>query len=317
MIVAGECCADSSAILLQSTLYCPSTADLQVSQSVPEFAGRVAVIATMHRKEAAIAPLLESSLGVQTHVPSNFNTDSFGTFTRDIDRPADQLATARLKAKGALELTGETLAIASEGSFGPHPQIPFVPCDRELIVLLDLEHNLEIVGQAISTDTNYRSQTIRSLDDALAFAQTVGFPDHGLVVMPTTEGSPSEAIAKGITTESALTAAVEDVLADSPSGTAHIETDMRAHCNPTRMQVIAEATEDLVRAIAQRCPSCDCPGFAIVRRNPGLPCGWCGTPTLLTWSITYRCQRCALEEEDKFPEGQPTADPGNCPYCNP
>lgn len=284
---------------------------------LPEFAGRVAVIATMHRKEQAIAPRLESCLGVQTHVPPNFNTDSFGTFTRDVDRPANQLATARLKAKAALELTGRTLAIASEGSFGPHPQIPFVPCDRELVVLIDSEHHLEIVGQAISTDTNYRSQTIRSVDDAFVFAQAVGFPEHGLVVMPTAEGSRSEAIAKGIITELALIAAVETALAASPNATAHIETDMRAHLNPTRMKVIAEATEDLVRTIVQRCPSCDCPGFAIVRRNPGLPCAWCGTPTLLTLSVTYRCQRCDFVKADNFPEGQPTADPGNCPYCNP
>jgi len=271
----------------------------------------------MHRKEQAIAPPLESALGIHTLVPPNFNTDRFGTFTRDVQRPADQLATARLKAQAALDLTAGTLAIASEGSFGPHPQIPFVPCDREIVLLLDREHHLEIVGQAISTDTNYRSQTIRSVDDALAFAQTVGFPEHGLVVMPSAEGQAASAITKGITTESALSAAVENAIARSKTSTAHIETDMRAHYNPTRMKVIAEATEDLVRAIAQRCPNCDCPGFAIVRRNPGLPCAWCSTPTLLTLSVTYRCQRCNVEKAEPFPAGEQTADPGNCPYCNP
>jgi hypothetical protein len=282
-----------------------------------EFAGRVAVIATMHRKEQAIAPCLESALGVHIYVPPNFNTDSLGTFTRDIDRPADQLATARLKAQAALELTGGALAIASEGSFGPHPQIPFVPCDREIVLLLDQEHKLEIVGQAISTDTNYRSQTIRSVDEALAFAQAVGFPGHGLVVMPTAVGSPASVIAKGITTATALTHAVETALTHSANGAVHIETDMRAHYNPTRMKVIAEATADLVRAIAQRCPNCGCPGFAIVRRNPGLPCAWCKTPTLLTLSVAYGCQRCNFEQTEHFPDGQQSADPGNCAYCNP
>lgn len=289
----------------------------EAPNEMPEFAGRVAVIATMHRKEQAISPRLASALGVQPFVPPRFNTDSFGTFTRDVDRPADQLATARLKAQAALELTGEALAIASEGSFGPHPQIPFVPCDREIVLLLDREHDLEIAGQAISTDTNYRSQTIRSVEEALAFAQAVGFPQHGLVVMPTAKGSPSDEIAKGITTESALSKAVAIALARSKTGTAHLETDMRAHCNPTRMQVIAEATEDLLRAIAQRCPDCDCPGFAIVQRNPGLPCAWCSTPTLLTLSATYRCQRCDFKKVAPFPDGQSTAEPGNCPFCNP
>ena len=282
-----------------------------------EFAGRQLVIATMHGKERAIAPLLQSSLGISTHVPSDFDTDRCGTFTRDVKRPADQLATARLKAQAALELTGGDLAIASEGSFGPHPDIPFVPCDRELVLLLDHKHNLEIVGQAISTQTNYRSQTVRSVEEALAFATAVGFPEHGLVVMPTAEGGLPTAIAKGITSKADLTSAVETTLANSTVGTAHIETDMRAHVNPSRMGVIAEATENLIQAIAQRCPACDCPGFAIVKRNPGLPCAWCRTPTLLTLSVTYRCQRCHCDQVKLYPDGQQTADPGNCPYCNP
>jgi hypothetical protein len=282
-----------------------------------EFSGRVAVIATMHRKEQAIAPPLEAALGVHTHVPFPFNTDSFGTFTRDVPRPVDQLATARLKARAALELTGGTLAIASEGSFGPHPQMPWVACDREIVLLLDQQHQLEIVGQVISTDTNYRAQTIHSVEEALAFAHAIGFPEHGLVVMPTAEGSPSNAIAKGLTTESALTEAVTRTLQQSPTSTAHLETDMRAHVNPTRMQVIAQATEDLVQKLSQRCPECHCPGFAIAQRHPGLPCAWCRTPTLLTRAVTYRCQRCLCEREEPFPDGQLTADPGNCPYCNP
>ena len=282
-----------------------------------EFSGRVAVIATMHHKERVIAPHLESALGIQPYVPPSFNTDIFGTFTRDVKRPADQLATARLKAKAALEQTGETLAIASEGSFGPHPQLPFVACDREIVLLLDLQHNLEIVGQVISTDTNYRSQTIRSVEEALAFAQAIGFPDHGLVVMPAPNGQSTTAISKGITTEMALTEAVTLTLKQAPTGTAHLETDMWAHFNPTRMSVIAEATGNLVETLLQRCPECRCPGFALVRRNPGLPCAWCHTPTMLTLSITYRCQRCQFETEEMFPDGQSTADPGNCPYCNP
>lgn len=308
---------DPNAFWLNSKLLNLILLLLLVSHSVPEFAGRVAIIATMHRKEQAIAPRLTTALGIRPDVPPSFDTDRFGTFTRDVQRPADQLATARLKAQAALEMTGETLAIASEGSFGPHPDIPFVPCDRELVLLLDREHNLEIVGQAISTNTNYRSQTVRSVDEALTFARAVGFPKHGLVVMPTGQEPCSKAITKGITTKSILIAALDTALASSPTGTVHIETDMRAHFNPTRMEVIAVATDDLVRQIRQRCPHCDCPGFAIAQHNPGLPCAWCHTPTLLTLSVTSRCQRCQFEQTNAFPNGQETADPGNCPYCNP
>ncbi|MGF1459883.1 MAG: DUF6671 family protein [Leptolyngbyaceae cyanobacterium] len=282
-----------------------------------EFSGRVAIIATMHHKEQAIAPRLETILNLQPLVPANFNTDALGTFTRDIDRPANQLVTARLKAKAALELTGETLAIASEGSFGPHPQIPFVPCDREIVLLLDLQHTLEIVGQVISTHTNYRAQTVHSLEEAWAFAQAVGFPEHGLVVMAIAEGRPTTVIAKGITTAPHLETAVSQALSQSSMRAAHLETDMRALYNPTRMQVIAQATDNLLVEIARRCPRCGCPGFREIKRRPGLPCSLCRAPTLLTLAVVYGCQQCQFQQADKFPDGEQFADPGQCLYCNP
>jgi hypothetical protein len=82
-----------------------------------EFADRHAVIATRHRKELAIAPILETGLGLRITVPPDFDSDLFGTFTRDINRPANQIQTAKLKAKRAIELMDIDLAIASEGSF--------------------------------------------------------------------------------------------------------------------------------------------------------------------------------------------------------
>ncbi len=285
------------------------------------FANRAVVIATMHHKEQAIAPLIESALCVKTQVPDNFDTDRLGTFTRDIQRPADQLATARLKAEAALALTGESIAIASEGSFGPHPQIPFAACDRELVVLLDTQHQLEIVGEALSTQTNFQGQTIRSVQAALDFAKAVGFPEHGLVVMDSeiAEGvsSPSSVIAKGITTEASLIEAVTLALERSPNREAHIETDMRALYNPTRMQVIGEATAALVQNIEQLCPNCGYPGFTITQRYPGLPCSLCQAATLLTLSAVHKCKRCRFQQSRQFPDGNQFADPTYCPCCNP
>ena len=281
------------------------------------FANRTVVIATMHRKEQVIAPLLSAALGVKTRVPEHFDTDALGTFTRDVDRPADQLTTARLKAEAALDLTGETLAIASEGSFGPHPQIPFVACDRELVMLCDRTHSLEIVGEHISTETNYRSQTIGGLAEALTFAQSVGFPEHGLVVMPVADRNPKEALAKGMTTAADLKEAVARVLSLSAERKAHVETDMRALYNPTRMKAIAQATQDLIQKVQQPCPQCHFPGFSIVQRHPGLPCQLCGAPTLLTHSVLYHCQHCQFQQSQFFPDAIRFADPMHCFYCNP
>ncbi|HEY9734701.1 MAG TPA: DUF6671 family protein [Trichocoleus sp.] len=276
------------------------------------FQSRVATLATMHHKEQVIAPALQQ-LGLQTVVPA-LDTDQFGTFTRDVKRPGDQLATARLKAEAALRITGGDLAIASEGSFGSHPAVPWLPYNRELVILIDRANDLEIVGEALSTETNFDHTQVTDLEAAHAFAQKVGFPAHGLVVSAQPEGAGSELI-KGITSPLELTEAVTQML--KRFGQAHLETDMRAMHNPTRMRVIAQATEDLIRKIHRACPECGVPGFKAVEHFPGLPCADCGAPTRLTLTTRYQCQKCSFEQRVLFPHQQRTADPAQCDYCNP
>lgn len=269
----------------------------------------------MHQKEKAIAPLLKQSLDIDVIVPPNFNSDRFGTFTRDVDRPAGQLETARIKALAALELMDATIAIASEGSFSPHPALPFLPCDREIVVLIDRQHDLEIVGEAVSTETNFSHVAIASLGEALKFAQKVGFPAHGLVVMPDAKAKETNQFIKGITTETQLIQSVTQML--ETVGSAHLETDMRAMHNPTRMKVIQQATQDLIQKANQLCPSCHIPGFALVERRSGLPCELCSHPTKQTLTVIYRCQKCQFEQPKMYPNGIQTADPMYCDFCNP
>lgn len=279
------------------------------------FQHRTGVLATMHQKEQVIAPILKHHLGIQVTVPQGLNTDEFGTFTREIKRPGDQLNAARLKAEKAMTLTGLTLAFASEGSFGPHPSIPFLACDREIVVLCDREHDLEIVGQAISTQTNYSHQQVTTVEAAIAFAQKIGFPAHGLVAMSDAQAIQSSHIFKGITDESYLIETVTWLL--TKFGKAHLETDMRAMHNPTRMKVIAEATDDLIHRISQCCPECGLPGFTPVEHQAGLPCGLCGFPTDLRLAVVYHCKKCSFSTVAKFPDGREFADPAQCLHCNP
>ncbi len=279
------------------------------------FAQRSAILATKHGKEAVIAPLLDDAFGLIVTVPPAFDSDRFGTFTRDIDRPASQLETARLKALAALDGTDATIAIASEGTFAPHPSLPFLPCDRELVVLIDREHNLELVGETLSTATNFNHTTIATVDTAIAFAKKIGFPSHGLVLMPDPTAKTQPDLVKGICTWDELTAAATRFLATY--GRAHLETDMRAMHNPTRMQVIRQATQDLIRKAQSQCPQCHTPGFAIATRTPGLPCELCGSPTQQVLSVQLVCDRCGFAQTQLFPAGVQTADPMVCDYCNP
>ena len=279
-----------------------------------EFCDRLVVIATMHRKETAIAPILQTSLGLRSIVPQDFDSDLFGTFTRDIDRPANQIETAKLKAEKALELVDADLAIASEGSFFPHP-ILGIPYNREIVLLLDKKHNFAVYGESLSTDTNFRYQVISSYEQAHEFALKVGFPDHGIVLMEDAHISAKEAIHKGINSEDMLKDLVNQLLRRSPQ--IHIETDMRSLYNPTRMKNIAKATEDLVRKLQQLCPNCNFVAFDVVENLKGLRCELCRFPTQVTRSHLYQCDRCDFKQESLFPDGVQFADPMYCSYCNP
>jgi hypothetical protein len=281
------------------------------------FAKRVAVLATMHKKEEVIAPILEQELGLKIIVPKNFNTDTFGTFTRDIERPGSQIEAARLKAEKVLELTGHKIAIASEGSFAPHPGVPFISANREIIIFIDKENNLEIIGEEFSTDTNYNHMVVETWEQAYKFAKKVGFPEHGLVVMSDKSTKNANEIIKGINTENKLQEALDFITSKSPTGKVHIETDMRAMFNPTRMRNIAKATVNLVEKINNSCPQCQTPGFEIVEKKQGLPCELCTMPTMLTLAVIYKCGKCGFSQEKKFPKGIEFADPSQCMYCNP
>ncbi len=276
---------------------------------------RKAVIATMHQKERVIAPLFTEAFALSTVVPFEFDTNRFGTFTRDIERPGSQLETARAKAEAALSITGETLAIASEGSFGPHAKFPWVAADLELVLLLDRQHGFEVHATHLSLETNYAHKDVETIEEAIAFAKKAQFPSHGLVLSSTAK--PDAVRTKGIEDWEVLHTEFEKLLAIAPSGKVHIETDMRAMYNPQRMAVIQQATEQLIQKLQQTCPACHYPGFSVIKTISGLPCQWCSTPTSLPLKEILGCQHCEHQVEQMMPSGQAFADPGRCFVCNP
>jgi len=278
------------------------------------FRGRTAVLATMHGKEKVIVPLLEE-LGIKVIIPSTLNTDVFGTFTQDIGRTGNQLEAARAKAKAALALTGLDLAIASEGSFGADPQIPFVRSNLELILLVDTKNDLEIRGHHRSSETNINGSYVSSIKEARDLADQWGFPHHGLIVR-SSENSKRH-IYKDIVTYEDLEKRLNRLLNRLFTKKMYIETDMRAHRNPTRMQNIAKATNDLVKNMQNLCPECSIPGFVVIDTKRGVPCAWCSRPTDSPTALVFKCFKCEYTEDSALPESAPTADPGQCNYCNP
>lgn len=274
--------------------------------------GRRVVVATMHGKEAVLAPPLRAALGVEVFVATGLDTDCFGTFTGSVPRPGDALDAARRKVQAALELAGGSCAVASEGSFGPHPQVPFLVLAAELVLLVDRELGLEVMAEDVGTETNFAAVTVASLPAAMAFAQRIGFPEHQLVVAPVDEPA---AAARGLGDRAALAAALQPLL--RAHGQAVVSTDMRADRNPTRMRAIARAAERLAARTATLCPGCGWPGYGMVDRERGLPCGACGEPTRLVATVVLGCARCGQRQRTGRPDGREVADPGDCAACNP
>ena len=276
-----------------------------------------AVLATMHGKDRVIAPLLERDLGLRVELALGLNTDRFGTFSREIERKGSQLDAARAKIAAVFENAPYVrVGIASEGSFGPHPHIPFLALDRELILLIDRETGLELMGHDASLETNFDHTIVSNVDSAVKFAERAKFPDHGLIVMGCIDNQPApeQALIKDITDRKSLKATVSEVV--NKCGAAFVETDMRAHRNPTRMSAIGRATADLVRLFRSRCPACAYPGFDVTERVSGLPCAWCGEPTRLIQREILCCQSCRHREERSATYAA-MANPGQCESCNP
>ena len=287
------------------------------SRGALSYAEKDAVLATMHGKERAIAPLVERAMGLRVHVARDLDTDRFGTFSRDIARTGSQLDAARAKIEAAFE--GDPRArvgIASEGSFGPHRQIPLLSFGHEIVVLIDRETGLELIGHHADAATNHGHAIVSDLAGATAFAGRAGFPDHGLIVIGCNEQrQPVSAVGliKDAASPADLARAVERIA--SRCGTAFVETDMRAHRNPTRMRAIKRATLDLVRGSRSRCPECNRPGFAVTECVPGLRCASCANPTRIVKAEVMTCAGCRFRFERQT--GTITAEPGFCDYCNP
>lgn len=277
------------------------------------YKNRKIVLVTKHKKEEAIQAIFEKATGGSIVVETRFDTDKLGTFTRDIVRTGSQLETARLKIKEGMLLSQLDIGIASEGSFGSHPLIS-MPWNIELVLLFDQRENFELYGIFESGETNFAQLVTGSFAEAVSFAKKIGFPEHYLVIRP--DDSESERIIKGINNYDCLKEAFAWGGSNSLSGKVFLETDMRAHANPTRMENIKKATEDLISKLQKFCPNCAAPGFIVSEKIKGLPCELCGLPSELVLKNISKCYKCGHALEQLYSNGQ-FAAAQYCHFCNP
>ncbi|MEY4728617.1 MAG: hypothetical protein RLZZ390_1141 [Bacteroidota bacterium] len=277
------------------------------------FEGRRLLVATKHKKEEVIAPLFFNELGLSSFVLDDFDTDAFGTFTGEIEREGGPLDALRKKAYAAMSMAEVDLVVASEGSFGPHPSLYFVPAADEMLLFVDKKNDLEVLAREVTTETNFNSAEIKSEEELLDFAQKALFPSHALILSDA-HASNSQYF-KGITSKEELLKIFNDLR--SSNDNILVQTDMRALYNPTRMKTIARACHKLIRNIVSQCPSCVTPGYNVTDVLDGLPCSLCGRPTNSTLAHQYVCRRCGYKELRYYPNLKLEEDPTFCDYCNP
>lgn len=277
---------------------------------------RTVVLATQHQKEQSLGPPLWEALHLRVYVPPGLDTDALGTFTGEVAREGSPKAVALRKARQAMAIAEEQLGLASEGSFGPHPAWPLGAADHELVAFVDAERNLEIVEQWVSFETNFSYQTVRPGEDLQPFLRQVQFPSHGLIVRPH-QGLMPGLLWKGVVTLPVLQDAIARAAEASDDGLAQVETDMRAHMNPTRRRVLSELGRRLAARLSHLCPACQTPGWGVVETRRGLPCEWCGSPTELVWEEISGCPLCDHQQVKPRSDGRRAASASECGWCNP
>ena len=159
-----------------------------------------------------------------------------------------------------------------------------------------------------TSETNFASEKVSSLDSALAFAAKSDFPSHALIL-----GTPADSFfAKGIGNSAEFQERVQSALSASPS--VWLETDMRAHMNPSRMRSIQHTTEKLSALLHSYCPQCHLPGYGLTEMIKGAPCEICDTPTRTPRAEKWNCLKCDFTELHSLNELAPAK---NCDKCNP
>lgn len=273
------------------------------------YESQVFALLTQHGKERIVAPLFDDVLKAHVRVVSGFDTDTLGTFTRDVPRRGTQLDAARRKARLAIERSGLTLGIGSEGAVAP---LVIGSWGVELVVVLDAARELEVIGRA-EGPARHVNAMLDSEAALRAFADRHDFPHHGLVLRPDSRDDPR--VEKDIDSWEALGDAWLTTIERSSTGRVFAETDLRAHRNPTRRALIGEVIRDVVTRLATECPACATPGFGRLHTKPGLPCRDCGHPTSLTLSELLACSKC--DQRVERPSPIVAGDPLWCDRCNP
>ena len=268
-------------------------------------------LATKHGKLNQLKPAF-ARLSDFELVIAEIDTDAFGTFSGETPRTSSPLETAIAKARaGAVEL-GLDYGLASEGTIGPNPSIPWATVDHELLVLVCLSRDLKIYETHQSTDILAKTQALESGCDLDAVFTAFDLPNHAVNL--TFSNSDSHSIEKGLRDPEQLRNRIESLW--DQGFEIQLESDFRAMSSPSRQANIQACAEKLVDRIASNCPGCDEIGFGKISYAFGVPCISCGeVNSRIPHTEVQGCVACEYSQSKSL--GVTSIDPSRCDGCNP
>ncbi len=270
-------------------------------------------LATIHGKDRALAPAFRRVLGADIVVADAIDTDTLGTFSGEIPRPAPLVETCLRKAEMAFGSLEVDCALASEGSYGPIDRVPLAPGGVEIMAFVDRRRGVRLVETLATHRTNWRLYRFRAGDTTVPAAlKEIGFPGHGVFVMRNSDFNEAH---KNLATVEEAVAAVDCEAARSADGLALLISDMRAHRNPTRMKVLRALGWKLAKRLQCLCPACRAPGFGPISSRRGLPCEGCGAPTQWIDFEIDGCAACGHASARPRKDGRQAAPRVACRTC--
>lgn len=266
------------------------------------------IFVTKHGKELILRDLFRENK-IELQVENRIDTDLFGTFTGTIKRIEDALTTARKKVEFAHSKFGHTWVLSSEGSFFPHPEIPFATVNLEIIFGTHFETNQSFWVSHASLETCSFRKKFSSPSELNSLLKSIDFPNQGIWIYQN-----HRVLAEISTWEE-----IDRFFSENWDEHAlwEIESDQRAHRNPLRRKVILETGKKWLEALNSSCPKCSSAGFYPRKTQAGKPCAQCGFPTKSSKEKIYTCCHCDFEKTEPIDPENLFEDPMYCSLCNP
>lgn len=269
-------------------------------------------LATKHGKLTQIAPAFEAVPEWELTL-AEIDTDEFGTFSGEIPRTLSPRDAAIAKARAGAKLLGTDYGLASEGSIGSHPQLPWVTSDHELLALVCVSKDFVIVESHLSADIRAHKEEVNDDTDLEELATRLDLPEHAANILYSQD--TELIVLKGIHNPEKFIAELT-TLREASVQNLRVESDFRAMSSPSRQRNISACAEKLVTRISTRCVGCNEIGWGKVGYEYGLPCSGCGQMVAsVPHSEKFGCVACDYSEVVSL--GQHSIDPARCDFCNP